>query len=92
MVKYVFSQHADKLRSAYETADSQGCGSLDLIFTSMGYFGIQTMGRILSESTDKDVRASVVEKLSSRALEAAGGLRVFCRIKISPGMCTEMPL
>ncbi len=67
---YVFSGHLEKLCHAYENSDNSGRDKLDLMFTGLGYSGIQIMGRILSEATDREVRARVVDRLASQSRDS----------------------
>ncbi|MBS0013308.1 MAG: HEAT repeat domain-containing protein, partial [Desulfobacterales bacterium] len=67
---HVFSPHLDRLCRAYENADDPERDRLDDALASLGYPGIRVLGKILSETSDRKLRARVVDRLASLAEDA----------------------
>lgn len=64
---HVFSPHLDRLCRAYENADDPERDRLDDVLARLGYPGIRVLGKILSETSDRKLRARVVDRLASLA-------------------------
>ena len=63
----VFSPHLDRLCRAYENADDSERDRLDDVLARLGYPGIRVLGKILSETSDRKLRARVVDRLAALA-------------------------
>ncbi|MCF8027248.1 MAG: HEAT repeat domain-containing protein [Desulfobacteraceae bacterium] len=66
----VFSPHLVRLCRAYENADDPERDRLDDVLARLGYPGIRVLGKILSETPDRKLRARVVDRLAALAEDA----------------------
>ena len=65
-VVFIFKDVADKIISAYENPDSNQRKEIDKIINDLGAFGVDIVGRMLVNSSDREIRKLSYEKMISK--------------------------
>ena len=67
---YVFKDQINTLAKAYETVDANEREPLGVIFDCLGYLGVETLGRILADTQDRQLRGHIVNWLIQKKAAA----------------------
>ncbi len=65
-VVFIFKDVADKIISAYENTDPNQRKEIDKIINDLGAFGVDIVGRILANSSNREIRKLSYEKMISK--------------------------
>jgi HEAT repeat protein len=63
---FLFQDRAQELQGAYERADESRRTFIEAVLDLLGVFGIETLGRILSESEDRGARKAAMNALGRK--------------------------
>jgi len=69
-VVFIFKDVGEKIITAYENADSNQRKKIDKVLNPLGFFGVEIVGKMLADSSDREVRKRSYEKMISKGDQA----------------------
>ncbi|MBS3758185.1 MAG: hypothetical protein KGY61_05940 [Desulfobacterales bacterium] len=69
-VDYIFKDQVNSLAAAYETVADGQRQFLDAVFDCLGYLGVKTLGRILADTQNRQLRGHIVNWLIQKKAPA----------------------